>query len=717
MKTIVSISFLFFVYSSWSQTEISGRVFDSQSAGISGANVYLEGTYDGASTDDNGNFKFKSTATGQQTLVISFLSFETYKKTAEISTFNNIEVKLRESVNTLDAVVLTAGTFEAGDKSRVSVLKPLDIVTTAGAAGDIIGALTTLPGTQTVGEDGRLFVRGGEANETQTFIDGVRVAQPYGPTANNLPTRSRFSPFLFNGVSFSTGGYSAEYGEALSSILSLNTIDEPIQNQTDISLMTVGLGLGKTKKWEKQSITFNLSYINLEPYQRIVPQAVDWNKPVQSMGGELVYRYQFKNGLLKAYTAFDVTILDINQEDINILDKVRFELKNKNLYGNLSYKGTLGESWNVHTGMSYGINANKISILEDKVNTVENAFHLKLKLTRRFSERIKFHAGVDYFCTHFNEKFIPSAGPEFPLNFETNLGAMFIESDVFFSKKLVMKVGVRASHNDLLHESYVTPRVSIAYKISKNSQFSLAYGDFVQMPNPDFIKFNQELNSERAQHYILNYQHQTEGRLFRVEAYHKEYDNLVKFNTERPQFNSNFNNNGDGFAKGIDVFWRDNKTIKRTEYWVSYSYIDSERDYLNFPTHATPSFIAEHNFSIVTKHWIESLTSQIGFSYSVNSGRPYNNPNESTFMNGQTKPFQNLSFNWAYLISQQKILYFSVSNIVGTDNVFGYQYANTPDVNGQFPRRAIGQAADRFFFVGFFWTISDNKKTNQLNNL
>ncbi|MEI2421899.1 TonB-dependent receptor plug domain-containing protein, partial [Arthrospira platensis SPKY2] len=101
-----------------------------------------------------------------------------------------------------------------------------------------------MPGAQIVGNDGRLFVRGGEANETQTFVDGLRVAQAFNPTANNIPTRSRFSPFLFNGISFSTGGYSAEYGEALSSVLTLNTIDEPTQNQTDISFMTVGLGVG-----------------------------------------------------------------------------------------------------------------------------------------------------------------------------------------------------------------------------------------------------------------------------------------------------------------------------------------------------------------------------------------------------------------------------------------------------------------------------------------
>jgi hypothetical protein len=39
------------------------------------------------------------------------------------------------------------------------------------------------------------FVRGGEANETQTFVDGIRVAQPYNATIGNVPTRGRFSPF------------------------------------------------------------------------------------------------------------------------------------------------------------------------------------------------------------------------------------------------------------------------------------------------------------------------------------------------------------------------------------------------------------------------------------------------------------------------------------------------------------------------------------------
>ena len=68
-------------------------------------------------------------------------------------------------------------------------------------------------------------------------------------------------------------------------------------------------------------------------------------------------------------------------------------------------------------------------------------------------------------------------------------------------------------------------------------------------------------------------------------------------------------------------------------------------------------------------------------------------------------------------MSQQKILCISISNVLGTQNVYGYDYSNTPNAKGNFQRKAIKPAADPFFFVGFFWTISDNKKDNQLNNL
>lgn len=717
MKNIFTLLFLTFSIATFAQQTVSGKVVDEKGRPIAGANVFIEGTYDGDSSNEQGNFSFQTTVTGKQKLVVTFLTYETLNQEITVEDFKNKTVKMKESVNTLDAVVITAGTFESGDKARTSVLKPMDIVTTAGAAGDIIGALLTLPGTQTVGEDGRLFVRGGEADETQTYVDGLRVSQPYGATTNNLPTRGRFSPFLFSGIAFSTGGYSAEYGEALSSVLLLNTIEDPDQNKTDISLMSVGLGIGNTQKWEKSSLSVNASYVNLAPYQVAVPQAVDWNRAYQSISGEMVYRYHFNSGTLKTYMAFDAADFDLNQEDINRPEKIRVDVRNNNFYLNSSYKGYFGSNYQLTTGISYGYSQNKIGIALDDVKNAEHATHMKIKIGKNITERIRLTAGADYFTTKFDEDFAENAGDTFSSGYDNNIAATYAEANIFFSKRFAAKAGFRFSYTDLLQESNLSPRFSLGYKVSDNGQLSFAYGDFVQSPRQEYLKYSDRFESEKTAHYILNYEYSKSGRIFRAEAYLKQYRDLVKYDTETVQFDSQFNNNGKGFAKGIDLYWRDNTTFKNLEYWFSYSYINTKRDFKNYPKEVTPSFVADHSLSLVTKYWVNSLRSQIGFTHSFNSGRPYNNPNDTNFMSGKTKTYNNLSFSWAYLVSQQKILYFSVSNIMGTDNVFGYQYANNPNTSGEFQRKAIGQPADRFFFVGFFWTISDNKKDNQLKNL
>ncbi len=713
MKTLYTFTILLISVLCNAQQTVSGTVITEKNIPIAGANVYIDGTYDGATTDESGKFIFTTDTSGNQILVVTSLTFETSKIPIDVATCKNQTFKLKASENTLDAVVITAGNFSAGDKSRISVLKPLDIVTTAGSAGNIIAALQTLPGTQNVGEDGRLFVRGGEADETQTFVDGIRVAQPYGATTNNLPTRGRFSPFLFSGISFSTGGYSAEYGEALSSVLLLNTQDEPDQNKTDISFMTVGLGLSNTQKWKKSSLSVNTAYIDLAPYQVAIPQNVDWNRAFQSLSGEAVYRYNFENGIFKAYAAFDASRFDLNQEDINQLQQVRVNLNNNNFYLNTSYRGTFGGNWQIFTGLSYGYGQNKININVNDINNTEHASHLKFKITKKISKRIKLNFGSDYFITKFDESF----NTNFKSGYDSNITAAYTEADISLSNNFAAKVGLRVSNNDYIHENSISPRASLAYKISKNSQFSFAYGNFEQAPRQEYLKYSDDFKTEKAAHYILNYQYVKNSTTFRAEVYYKGYSDLVKYDTNSVLPNSVFSNNGQGFAKGIDLFWRDGNSIKNLEYWVSYSFIDTKRDYQNFTSEATPSFVASNSVSLVTKYWISDWKSQVGFAHQFSTGRPYNNPNETAFMNGKTKSYNNLSFNWAYLLTQQKILYFSVSNVLGTQNIYGYNYANTQNGSGIYDRKALVPTADRFFFVGFFWTISENKKDNQLKNL
>lgn len=699
------------------QTIINGKVTDKKGMPVAGANVYLDATYDGSTTDDNGLFSFKTEETGTQTLIVSFLSFETFTMVGDVSYMKDLTIKLREDINALDAVVLSAGTFAAGDNSKVNVLKPLDVVTTASALGDFVGALQTLPGTTTVAEDGRLFVRGGEAEETQIFIDGIRVFMPYSPTTNNTPTRGRYSPFLFDGITFSTGGYSAEFGQALSSVLLLNTIDEPDQEKTDIGIMSVGATLGNTQKWDKSSLSVNASYINLAPYIALFPDRNDWKKPFETLSGEAVFRKKTDSGLFKLYGAFDTTNFELTQEDINYSEGLDFKLKNKNLYFNGSYQGVLNDNWTLFGGISYTHGNNNINIMDSAIEDSENSIHAKLKFKNRISNRFKLYFGAEYFATDFDETYADDSVSPVSYGYNDDIAAAYAEADIFISKKLAFKMGLRAEYTEIFKDFTLAPRLSMAYKTSGKSQLSLAYGNFYQNPSSYILKFNQDLKPQNTSHYILNYQYNADRKIFRAEAYYKKYDNLVKFNDEFPDFNSNYNNDGDGFAKGIDFFWRDSKSIKNFDYWLSYSFLDTKRDYRNYTAKAQPNFANTHNLSVVGKYWIDKWRSQVGFSYGFASGRTYTNPNEPGFLNNKTKAYNSLSVNWAYLISPQKILYASVNNVLGFKNINGYQYANSPNVNGNFERRTLQPAADQFFFVGFFWTISADKKSNQLDKL
>lgn len=702
-------------YIAIAQTTISGIVTEKNGTPIEGANVYLEGTYDGVTTNSDGKFEFSTSETGVQTLIASYLSYESFMMAADVTQMSDLKIWLREDVNSLDTVVISAGTLEASDNSKVSVLKPLDVVTTASALGDFVGALQTLPGTTTVAEDGRLFVRGGDAGETQIFIDGIRVFTPYTPTTNNIPTRGRYSPFLFDGITFSTGGYSAEYGQALSSVLLLNTIDEPDQDKTEIAIMTVGGGVGNTQKWEESSLSFNTSYINLAPYLALYPDRNDWEKPFETFAGETVFRRKFDNGIFKLYAAFDSSNFELTQEDINLPEGLRFKLKNSNFYTNASYSGELENDWHFQTGASFTHARNDIGIQADAIDNTENSAHFKLKFRKRFSNRVKLSFGAEQFLTDFTEDFSNDFISE-RYGFNNGISAAFTELDLIFSRKFAVKLGARGEHSQLFDEFTFSPRASVAYKTGKNSQLSMAYGDFYQQPINDVLKFSKELQAQKTQHYIMNYQYVANNRILRVEAYRKDYSKLVTFQGEFPGFNDIYTNNGDGYAQGFDLFWRDNN-VKNVDYWVSYSFLDTERLYQNFPVSATPSFANKHNLNTVVKWWIEDWKSQIGFSHTYSSGRTYTNPNLPGFLQEKTKAFNSLSVNWAYLISQQQILYFSINNVFGWNNINGYQYASTPDMNGNFNRRALQPAADQFFFVGFFWTISEDRTDNQLDNL
>jgi len=703
------------------QHRIRGQVTDPAGVPLTGANVYLLDTYDGTSTNEKGNFEFETTLTGEQHLVVSAIGYTSWEKMIRPESVpDSFQIQLLEASRELDDIVISAGLFEAGDEKKSVALRPLDIVTTAGATADIAGVMNTLPGTGTVGEQGRLFIRGGDSEETRNFIDGMLVEQAYSLSPDNIPARMRFSPFLFSGTSFSTGGYSAEYGQALSGTLVLNTDRDPVQSQTDLSLMSVGGSVSHTEKWEKRSLFLETAYADLTPYFYLIPQRAAWDQAPRSWQNTLMYRDHFNDqGTFRIFYSSEYSSMSLEQPSwIDVSQSVWVKMKNQYHYANANYEGLLKGKWKIYGGMSgtFSDNDSHLSVMEQRVDYT--ALHAKAYLHYDQGGKAGLKVGLDqYWFSYQNHVDIASENTSSLNTFNEWLPGFFLESDLYFTEKVVGRLGIRAEYSNRADQATLSPRASLAYRTGTYSQVSLATGIFRQRPLAEYRALRPGLGDELALHYILNYQWVKDLRTFRAEAYLKDYRNLVTFKGSLSDQPASFQNNGYGYARGFDLFWRDSETLRNVDYWISYSYLDTERLYRDYPEQSTPYFASRHNLSVVYKHFIGTIRSQVGGTFTWTSPRSYEDPNTGAFNTGRTPSYFDLSINYSYLIRTNLILHFSLTNVLGLDHLFGYEYSQEPDQNGHYEEIAIRPQSKRFVFLGLFWTLSKDRQANQLRNL
>jgi hypothetical protein len=727
------------------QTVIKGVIKDNKNNPLAGVSITVKESYDGGTTDSLGNYSFKTFEKGQQVLVFSSVGFKTFEQRINLDgSLLTIDATLKQEISELTAVVISAGTFEASDRKRAAaVLDPIDVVTTASGNGDITGALKTLPGAQQVGESEGLYVRGGTAAETKTFIDGTLVNNFFYSSVPNISQFSRFSPFIFKGTVFSTGGYSALYGQALSSALILESIDLPERSSANvgITVLSGNAGLQHLAKNKKSSWGFDYGYTNLGLAFAIIKQKQDYSTVPAYHTLDANFRIKTsKTGILKYYGYFSTNKLafTVNSLDsLGYLDK--FSLKNHNFYHNLFWKENMANRWKISAGISYTNNKDDItggmqtqdktdivlSGLEFKKFSLDNRgsyFNAKLVLEKKLKGLSALRFGTEY--NYGNDKLIYRAydNQQYPSNLKQHVNALFGEADVYATNDLAVKGGLRFENASVINKTNIAPRLSVAYKISKGTQASLAYGIFYQNPETRYLPSSSALTFMRADHYIAQFQKVLNQQSLRVEVFYKKYHDLIK--TGIVNFReSALSNNGTGDAKGFEFFWRDKKTIKNFDYWISYSYLDTKRDFLNFPFSITPNFAAKHTASVVMKQFIMPWKTQFNGAYNFSSGRPYYNiryeGNAYKFTDRGTIPnYHNFSFSVNYLpfIGKKDAKAFAVyvlqiSNIFNIKQVYGYQYS----YNG-LRRQEITPTSRVFVFIGAFISFGVDRSDEVINN-
>jgi hypothetical protein len=697
-------SLLFFHLSAGAQTVVSGVVTDKLSRQpLIGASIGIKDGIDGASTDTLGRFRFETDETGTQVLGISYLGYKTMEISVDLTKpATGLKIILEENPTDIREVVISAGSFEASDEKKGVVLLPLDIVTIPGANGDITGALNTLPGTTVNGETGQLIVRGGAASETRVYIDGLAVRNYYTSALPDVPARSRFSPFQFKGTTFASGGYSAEYGQALSSTLILNTPDMPEQAGSSIGLSSIGLNLGHTIVRENSALAVAAAYFNLRPYMSLINQDLDFLAPpaggnvnlegrVKTGGGGIV-KYGGQGSLNSVRIGYPRAPFETEAFSMGVT--------NKNARAYAAWRQPAGERWTLYSALQTEVNRDELSPNNIPEFTVENtAASGRFNATYSPGARLRWRNGgeINWIRTD------PSLAPD-PLNH--TVAALFSELETYLGDRVVARAGLRGERDFLLQRSNLAPRLSAAYKTGKESQISASWGLFYQSPEDSVLFRTTDLGFERATHYILNYQIFRNQRIFRIEAFHKKYDDLLRTV-------DGYSNTGDGYAQGIELFFRDRKTLPWGDFWLSYSYLDTRRLHRSYPQKVMPEFAASHNASFVFKYFFSKKQISANLSYTFQTGRPYFNPGNTEFLADRTPTYHNLSLQVAKLTNlfgNFTILVASMSNALWLKQVYTYRFTPVPGSNpAEYYRQEIVPPARGFIFLGCFMNIGDKR--------
>ncbi|MDR0395557.1 MAG: TonB-dependent receptor [Tannerella sp.] len=694
---------------------MSGTVRDDVGQPVPYANVYVRGSMDGTSTTEAGAFAFTTVESGAITLEVSCIGYVTCSLTGEAAEMSNLEITLKQQINDLAEVVVYAGNYLLKSPSTVNKAETVDLLSTAGSNGDLFKAISLLPGTQAPDRDGRLLVRGGTSRESQTYIDDMHVLSPYTPSLGEVGARSRYSPVLFEGINFSLGGYIPEYSQGLSAVLPLYTRDEANTLKLGVDVMNVSLGSSGTIPWHNGSASYNLNYTDLSLYNELFfpsPKS-KWQSPYRQAGLQNHFRFMLgKDTYLKSYLGYSKTGFVLITGDPFGSKSRNLELSDDNFYMNTTFRKKLDNGITCFAGAAYSSNRQNMEnakTVHDTYSTKEREIHLKGKAEKRFSDFYKMAVGGEAF---FKQYAFHYAGTEaFDTGFDHRIGGAFVSNDFGLAKNLLLSLSARVEYTSLSGEWQWLPRIALGYKW-RDLTFSGVLGKYQQNADNEVLIYNRGLLPENNVQALLGIYYEKGSRIFRFEAYHKDYHHLPLTSGDAFPY---YTSGGNGYSRGFDLFFNDTQFLNRWEYMLAYSYNDSRRKYLDYPCMAALPFAMRHNASATLKYSNFSIRSIFSISNRFASGRHYHDPNRGGFMNSKTPNYNSLDLSWVYLANRRTIVYLGFSNILNRQNIYGYVFNSEMTANNLYESRPLTQQINQAFYIGCFISLGKNAAYNVSN--
>lgn len=241
------IIFLWTVNLSAANLIVKGRVIDDANEPVVAATVKVSGTSTGTFTNTDGVYRLTIAERDTLELVYSCIGFEEVRrKLIEANGELTINVRLRQNTKELKEVEVTEIKRQM---ETMQLISPESYRMSPDATGGSVEAvIATMSGVSSSNElSSQYSVRGGTYDENSVYINGIEVYRPQLISSGQQEGLSIINPDLVSSVGFSTGGFSAEYADKMSSALDITYRQpEAFEGSVGVSLMGANLAIGQS---------------------------------------------------------------------------------------------------------------------------------------------------------------------------------------------------------------------------------------------------------------------------------------------------------------------------------------------------------------------------------------------------------------------------------------------------------------------------------------
>ena len=654
--TFICISYLFCIgflnaQNNSSRTTLRGFVFEKNtSEPIMFANVILQGLDNknilkGTATDVNGLYNLTSLESGNYKLIVTYIGYDTTKlnifiRSGEVKTKN---IEITESSVKLNEVKISGERIEMKTEVKAASIKitsqDLKIIPSIGGEPDLAQYMQIIPGVVFTGDQGgQLYIRGGSPIQNKVLLDGMTIYSPF----HSIGLFSVFDSDIIRTTDVYTGGFGAEYGGRISSIMDIKTVDGGKKLSGKLSSNTFGskvLVKGPISKNKKSSFILSAKTSYLDKTSEILykePILFFDDKGLPYSFTDLYSKISFQGNNGSKLSVFGFNFTDkVNYENVSKLNwksngiGSQFTLLPNGspilIEGNIAYSNYLIEL----NEIAYPLRSSSIS-----------GFDMGIDFTSFPNQgKLKYGFDIHGFSTDFTT--YNSINQRVDQDENTTEFSSYFNYQ-FKSIRWIIEPGLRLQYYGKLGTS-LEPRIGIKYITSENLRLKLAAGNYSQnilstasdrdivslfngtISSPEDIRDNDGLpltqKYQKSQHLILGIEFDFNENIdLQIEGYVKDFSQLTNINRNRidesdPEFIIE-----SGIAKGIDLLLKYKKD--NIYLWTVYSYGSITRKYNELIYN--PNFDRRHNINFVASYnYGKNKTWKTDLRWNLGSGFPF----------------------------------------------------------------------------------------------